>query len=193
MSHGRQLVPVRAGDRHYGEDPSPAALPDHPLPGAPVSSALPPAGRWMSRQVVSPTLDVGLASRKAREFTGQVLRGWGLAAVSDDLALIVSELVTNALRHGCAGLSAMSADQVEVILWRRAGQVVCAVVDSGAGAPAMASPDPFSEAGRGLLVIQALSANWGWTRLGGHRKAVWAALSAPGEDSGAESMTARTA
>jgi len=193
MSHGRQLVPVRAGDRHHGEEPSPAAWPDHPLPGAPMPTALPPADRWMSRQVVPPTLDAGVASRKAREFTGQILRGWGLPAVTDDAALIVSELVSNALRHGCAGLSAMVADQVEVILWRRAGQVVCAVIDSGAGAPAMASPDSFSEAGRGLLVIQALSANWGWTRLAGRRKAVWCTLSVPGEDSGTESMAARTA
>jgi anti-sigma regulatory factor (Ser/Thr protein kinase) len=147
----------------------------------------------MSRQVVSPTLDAGLASRKAREFTGQILRGWGLSAMTDDAAVIVSELVTNALRHGCASLSAMLDGQVELILWRRADQVVCAVTDSGPGTPVLASPDPFAEAGRGLLVIEALSANWGWTRLGGCRKAVWAALSVPGEARGADSVQARTA
>jgi anti-sigma regulatory factor (Ser/Thr protein kinase) len=145
----------------------------------------------MSRQVVSPTLDAGLAARRARESAGQILRGWGLPAMTDDAAVIVSELVTNALRHGCADLDAMASDQVEVILWRRAGQVVCAVIDSGAEAPVMASPDPLSEAGRGLLVIQALSANWGWTRLGGRRKAVWAALSVPSEDGAAQDGAAQ--
>jgi anti-sigma regulatory factor (Ser/Thr protein kinase) len=177
MSRG-QLVSVRPADRHYGLEPPPMGLPRHILPSALMPGALLPTARWVSRQFVSPCPDAGLASRGARDFAEQVLRGWGLQALTDDAAVIVSELVTNALQHGGSDLGG-TADQVEVILWRRAGQVVCAVTDAGAEPPAMASPDPFSEAGRGLHVIQALSANWGWTRLGGRRKAVWAALRIP--------------
>jgi hypothetical protein len=43
---------------------------------------------------------------------------------------------------------------------------------------------PFGEAGRGLHVVQALSATWGWARLSGSRKAVWAAMGVPGADAG---------
>ena len=97
--------------------------------------------------------------------------------LAEDAAVIVSELVTNALLHGC--VQGAAADQVELLMWRRAGQMVCAVTDPGSQAPVLASPGPLAEAGRGLQVVQALSVTWGWTRLGGRRKVVWAALRLP--------------
>ncbi len=195
MSHGQQGAPVRIRERHYDQDPSSAGLPEQLLPGAlphgagPDSALLPgaalPAARWVCRQIASSDVDAGLACRGAREFSGQTLRGWGLPALAEDAAVIVSELVTNALLHGC-GLSAAVQGQVELILWRQAGQMVCAVIDPGPEPPVMVSPDPLAEAGRGLQVVQALSATWGWTRLGGCRKAVWAALRVPGAEAAGE-------
>jgi anti-sigma regulatory factor (Ser/Thr protein kinase) len=108
--------------------------------------------------------------------------------LAEDAAVIVSELVTNALLHGCAKSAA--ADQVELLLWRRAGQMVCAVTDPGPQAPVLVLPEPLAEAGRGLQVVQALSATWGWTRLGGRRKMVWAALRLPSAQSLAGSAIA---
>jgi anti-sigma regulatory factor (Ser/Thr protein kinase) len=46
----------------------------------------------------------------ARDFTRATLRGWGPAAVSEDAELVVSELATNALRHGLSGSVAPGAD-----------------------------------------------------------------------------------
>jgi anti-sigma regulatory factor (Ser/Thr protein kinase) len=188
MPHGQQRAPVQVRERRYDQDPSLIGPPEQLLPGSLLPSALLPgallpAARWVCRQVAASPRDAGLACRGAREFTGQILRGWGLLALAEDATMIVSELVTNALLHGC-DLSAAAQDQVELIMWRRAGQMVCAVTDPGAEAPVLVSPEPLAEAGRGLQVVQALAATWGWTRLGGCRKAVWAALPVPGGDAG---------
>jgi hypothetical protein len=157
--------------------------------------ALPPPTAGRACQIASCPLDPGAtASGAARDFTRQILGSWGLLRLVEDAAVIVSELVTNALRHGvrnpycpphdghvrggpvCDG---SAHDRVELILLRRPGEMVCAVTDPGAEPPVMAAPDLAAEAGRGLHVIEALAASWGWTRLDTHKKAVWATLSVP--------------
>jgi len=183
MSHGQQSAPVRIRERRYDQDPSPVGVPERLRPGAPprngpLPGTVVPAARWVCRQIVSSPLEAGLACRGARQFAGQTLGGWGLLVLAEDTTVIVSELVTNALVHGC-DLSAAMSGQVELFLWRQAGQMVCAVTDPGPAPPVLVSADPMAEAGRGLQVVQALSATWGWTRLGGCRKAVWAALRVP--------------
>jgi anti-sigma regulatory factor (Ser/Thr protein kinase) len=166
--------------REGQELPWDAGLPEWLSPGLGPSGAPLPTARWVCRQIGSGHLEMGLAARAAREFTGQILRGWGLLVLADDAAVIVSELVTNALMHGGSAVNGAAREDVELILWRQPGQVVCAVTDPGTGVPALVQPDPFGEAGRGLHVVQALSATWGWARLGDSRKAVWAALGVPG-------------
>ena len=193
MLHGQQRTPVRIWDRRDDQEPLPIGLPEQLLPGALLHGArrpgaLLPAARWSCRHIGSSPRDAGLACRSAREFTGQTLRGWGLPVLAEDAAVIVSELVTNALLHGCARGAA--ADQVELLLWRRAGQMVCAVTDPGPQPPVLVSAAPLAEAGRGLQVVQALSVTWGWTRLGGRRKMVWAALRLPRAQSPAGSAIA---
>jgi len=186
MFHGQPHAPVRTRDRRDDQEPLPISLAEQSLPAALLHGALRPGALlppacWVCRQIGSSRRDAGLASRAARDFTGQTLRGWGLSALAGDAAVIVSELVTNALLHGCAR---GAADQVELLLWRRVGQMVCAVTDPGPLPPVLVLPGPLAEAGRGLQVVQALSVTWGWTRLGGHRKVVWAALRLPGTDAG---------
>jgi anti-sigma regulatory factor (Ser/Thr protein kinase) len=176
---GNHPTAILRDDGRVGREPPSAGLREQRLPGA-----MMPAARLVCRQVASHPLDTGLASKAAREFTGQTLSAWGLLTLAEDAAVIVSELVTNALRHGARGMNGAVHDRIELILWRRAGQVVCAVTDPGSEPPMLAEPDALAEAGRGLHVVQALSANWGWTRLHGRRKAVWAALSDPGTDAG---------
>jgi len=171
MPYGQHYAPVRPGSRHLGQRPASTRLPDQAMPGPPL-----PAARWVCGQVAPTALDAGLASRAAREFTGQILLGWNLMPLAEDAAVIVSELVTNALRHGLHGLSGAAPAEVELIWWRRAGEITCMVTDPGAQPPVMAAPDPLAEAGRGLHVVEALSDAWGWTRLDGRRKAVWASL-----------------
>jgi two-component sensor histidine kinase len=108
------------------------------------------------------------------------LRRWDLYAAFPDTAVVVSELVTNALCHGARiDVGAAARGQVELSLWHRASHLVCAVTDPSADPPVLRSPDPGAEAGRGLQVVQALAATWGWAMLGFHRKVVWAALCVP--------------
>jgi anti-sigma regulatory factor (Ser/Thr protein kinase) len=172
MPYGQQYAPVRPGGRRPGQRP-PMFPPDRVMP-----DALLPAARWVCEHMAPSRVDAGLASRAARDFTGQLLCRWGLLALSEDAAIIVSELVTNALRHGLRDLSGAAA-QVELIWWLRAGEVTCMVTDPGTEPPVMAPADPLAEAGHGLHVVEALSDTWGWTRLEGCRKAVWATLPVP--------------
>jgi anti-sigma regulatory factor (Ser/Thr protein kinase) len=178
MSHGYPRTVLQEG--WHGAAPPSSAGPTDFFTAASVL----PTPNWVRRQVVSCQPDLGLAAKAAREFSAQTLRGWGLPVLADDAAVIVSELVSNAIRHGVDGRNSSGAayDRIELILWRRSGQIICAVTDPGTGTPALANPDPLAEQGRGLHVVEALAATWGWTRLGDCRKAVWAALPAPGAE-----------
>jgi anti-sigma regulatory factor (Ser/Thr protein kinase) len=93
----------------------------------------------------------------------QLLR-WDLAAYRDVAELLVSELVTNAYRHG--------RQPAALRMVRCPGGLLVEVSDSGAGMPRLAAAAPDSESGRGLRLVEALADRWGVrTRPGG--KAVW--------------------
>jgi hypothetical protein len=118
--------------------------------------------------------------KAARDFTTETLLGWDLGALVQDATVVVSELVTNALRHGALnGQDGVRHEQAELVLWGRAGQLVCVVIDSSASLPVQVPAGVTAEDGRGLLVVQALATRWGWTVLGIHRKAVWAVFHGP--------------
>jgi anti-sigma regulatory factor (Ser/Thr protein kinase) len=114
----------------------------------------------------------------ARDFTRHTLQAWALGDLADDASVIVSELVTNALRHGLKGHADAPPASVELILCWAASMVFCVVTDPGASPPVLADPDPAAEAGRGLHVVEALACDWGWGMLDPARKAVWASLCA---------------
>lgn len=104
----------------------------------------------------------------AREYTASFLSGWGTPESSYDARLVISELVTNAMRH--------AGGVIRLKLVRRGEQLACAVTDSSAAGPVLTAHDYFSEGGRGLHLVAALSAHWGWFRLNEHSKLVWAVL-----------------
>lgn len=82
-----------------------------------------------------------------------------LPHLTDDLCLLTSELVTNAIRHGAH----RAEDLVELVLWTADGHYWLAVSDPGPGCqppPAPAQPDASAEAGRGLLLVDRLAAAW---------------------------------
>ena len=115
--------------------------------------------------------------KAARDFTTDTLLDWDLRGLIQDATLVVSELVTNALRHGALdGDDGIRHDRPELILWARAGYLVCVVIDSSASPPVRVPAGLAREDGRGLQVVQALASRWGWSMLGVHRKAVWAVL-----------------
>ncbi|UED87622.1 ATP-binding protein [Streptomyces profundus] len=127
------------------------------------------------------------APSSARSHTRATLAEWGLDELTDDTSVVVSELVTNALRYGLPRdaaprpLPPASAEQPLLLsLVHCESSVLCAVFDPGHEVPSVKEPSVCQESGRGLHVLEALSRSWGWTTPDRHGKAVWALLAAGG-------------
>lgn len=120
------------------------------------------------------------AVREARQFTRGTLGQWRLDERFDDVCLVVSELVTNALRHGLpTGNGACLAQDppVRLHLMRWTERLVCAVRDPSHDSPVAGDSEDFSaESGRGLFLVDSFADSWGWHPLGGalSGKVVWA-------------------
>ncbi|WP_351236123.1 SpoIIE family protein phosphatase [Streptomyces sp. NPDC002133] len=107
--------------------------------------------------------DPSLVSR-ARSLTTDQLNRWGLGHHAAATELIVSELVTNAIRHGNGPI------QLRLI---RHDALTCEVHDTGNSTPRRRQPRTTDENGRGLLLIDQLSRKWG-TRYTPDGKLIWA-------------------
>jgi len=124
--------------------------------------------------------------RAARDFTAATLRRWGATERAEDVAVVVSELVTNALRYGLPGSDpARPASRMRFGLVQPGPCVVCAVADPSRAAPAVQETDVLAETGRGLHVVGALADAWGYTTPGDTGKAVWAMFSSGREPASA--------
>ncbi|WP_217712039.1 ATP-binding protein [Kitasatospora sp. NA04385] len=139
------------------------------------------------------------AVRTAREFTRRTLDGWGLAEIFDDVALVASELVTNALRHALGqsepsrvplrnGPQAAEILPIRISLVHRSPQVVCAVSDPSSTGPVAREADFVAESGRGLHLVDSFSRSWGWHPLAGAGKVVWALFDAHAAGPGPEQL-----
>jgi anti-sigma regulatory factor (Ser/Thr protein kinase) len=134
-----------------------------------------PSDWWDSPAVAACPLGTNAQSgRAARRFTRNTLREWGLASLADDAEVIVGEFVANAVSHAARG--ALGGQPLGLRLLRRAGEVMCAVLDPSDNAPVLRMPERTEEAGRGLQMVDALSDVWGWSPVTGRGKAVWAIL-----------------
>lgn len=110
--------------------------------------------------------DLGGAAT-ARGFVAGVLEAAGWHEAADTATLLVSELVTNALRHGTqpyALVVHVEHDVVEV-----------GVEDGARAVPTPRELDELAEGGRGLLLVGALAAGWGIRSLPGG-KVTWFTL-----------------
>ena len=116
--------------------------------------------------------------RAGRDFTIATMQRWGAEERSDDIAVVVSELLTNALRHALpdAG-SAPHPGSVRLALLQPGRCVICAVADPSPKTPTPRQPGILCEGGRGLHVIGALAEAWGCTPPGHRGKVVWALFS----------------
>jgi hypothetical protein len=136
--------------------------------------------RWACfPEIASPASGVDASRiRAAREFTLSTLQGWGVAERLEDVAVVVSELLTNALLHALpAAGHARTGWLVRLGLLQSGHCVICAVADPSRVAPVLQQPEHFGETGRGLHVIAALSDQWGCTIPTDIGKVLWAMFS----------------
>ena len=139
-----------------------------------------PADWWDAPTAVVCPLSRGPQSaRTARRVTRNTLRDWGLAFLAEDAEAIVAEFVANAVTHAAAAAELprrQVAENLGLRLFRRTGEVICAVLDPSDSAPVLKAPVTVEESGRGLQMVDALSDVWGWSPVAGRGKAVWAIL-----------------
>lgn len=152
-------LPLSAIPAEYTMDgaTSLAALPLRPLPGS---------------------------AKIARDFAISVLRTWGLPELLPDVSLVVSELVTNAVRHGLRGMASEPGPApalevpapIRLSMLRQGSRLRCEVIDPSDLLPVQLEADEDAEIGRGLHLVAALSWEWGATLLAGGGKCVWAIM-----------------
>lgn len=115
--------------------------------------------------------------KTGRDFARVTLNLWGMDALTDLAELVISELLTNAVRHGVpSACKTVSQHCVRLRLLAQAPFVMCMVADPGRGIPVLRDSDPDAESGRGLTVVDACCVRWGWHLLDGGGKVVWALL-----------------
>jgi anti-sigma regulatory factor (Ser/Thr protein kinase) len=115
--------------------------------------------RWPSRDAITlGALDGAVPS--ARAHVRQILQEWHYPALSQDAAVVVSELVTNAVIASADLRPAIAP--VQVWLGSDTRCVLVAVADASPRPPLRMSLGPYAEGGRGLAVVAALSSRWGW-------------------------------
>ncbi|MFE0513845.1 SpoIIE family protein phosphatase [Streptomyces sp. NPDC058964] len=106
---------------------------------------------------------------QARTLTERQLETWGLSELAFTAELVVSELVTNAIRYA-AGPVMLRLIQDRCLL--------CEVSDGAHTAPHLRRARKDDEGGRGLFLVAQLSRRWG-TRYTASGKTIWAELALP--------------
>jgi anti-sigma regulatory factor (Ser/Thr protein kinase) len=109
---------------------------------------------------------------------------WAMADIAENVTLVVSELVTNAVVASTDANgrpkytnSSVGLPVVHVRLRSDHMRIVIEVWDSSPNTPEAKQPEPEAESGRGLLLVEALSERWGWQHVPGWPgKVVWAEL-----------------
>jgi anti-sigma regulatory factor (Ser/Thr protein kinase) len=106
----------------------------------------------------------------ARQAIREALPSWQLAQLEEAALLLVSELVTNAVRH-----ARNEGRMIALRLETTAGGLRIEVHDGDSRWPQPGTPDDLDESGYGFVLVDALASTWGVTDLA-VGKAVWAVL-----------------
>ncbi|MGW0118774.1 ATP-binding protein [Streptomyces sp. NPDC003327] len=145
---------------------------------------------------------VGVARHRMRD---ELYRSGVSESVVDDAVLILSELLSNAYRHGRPLGRAERGDGDVLAAWRfePSGGLTVEVTDGGGPTrPVPSTPSITARGGRGLNIISALSQDWGvrdsaagevtvWARVtGGHRREDFASRVVAGGSSGFDFLDA---
>ncbi len=113
-------------------------------------------------ELVAETVPASVA--RIRRFTAAACRTATPTVDSDTVALLVSEVATNALVHG--------QGSVRVRVRRTAGGLRVEVHDGSPALPSRRTATPMDEGGRGIALVEALSSGWGAERTD-DGKTVW--------------------
>ncbi len=127
-------------------------------------TADPEETRW-NLQLTLPT--ASHAVRLARQTTRDSLATWRLAPLEETAVLLVSELVTNAVRHARGG------NAITLELEGSQSRLRIEVTDTDPRWPQPRTPAGFDESGFGFVLVDALAGKWG-VRETATGKAVWA-------------------
>ncbi|KUJ66063.1 serine/threonine protein phosphatase [Streptomyces albus subsp. albus] len=106
---------------------------------------------------------------QARRLARRALDRWGLGELTDAVELLVSEVVTNAVRY---------AERPITLRLLRTDVLRCEVGDDVPQLPRLRQARPSDEGGRGLYLVNRLARRWGATRLSAG-KVVWFELAFP--------------
>ncbi|MCX5011993.1 SpoIIE family protein phosphatase [Streptomyces sp. NBC_00555] len=109
------------------------------------------------------------APGRARRFARRALTRWGLEELQDSLELLVSEVVTNAVRY---------AERPVTLRLLRTDVLRCEVGDDSPQLPRQRRARDTDEGGRGLFLVNRMARRWGATRLSSG-KVVWFELALP--------------
>ncbi|HLI74467.1 MAG TPA: ATP-binding protein [Acidimicrobiales bacterium] len=124
------------------------------------------AGRWT---LSSDASSVRLARDAIRDFLADT---HGTRVDGDAAALIVSELVSNAIVH-----TDDSGATIELRIDERLGSVHIEVQDHNPRPPQPRADAVDAEGGRGLVIVDRIASRWGWDEIAGNGKQVWCDLS----------------
>ena len=97
------------------------------------------------------------SARMARFYVRAALAYHDLGDYTDDAQTVTSELVTNAITH--AGTPSFG---LEITLLKVPASVAVIVTDASPQPPVKRCPGGDAEHGRGLIIVETVSAAWGW-------------------------------
>ncbi|MEV6688549.1 ATP-binding protein [Streptomyces sp. NPDC051130] len=109
----------------------------------------------------------------ARAQLREILAWWGVSELEGDALLVVSELLTNAVRHAAGPRDR----ELETRYARLPDGLRIEVHDVGTGRPHVRVPELEGNGGRGLFLVAAVADRWGVGERVGPGKRVWAELS----------------
>jgi anti-sigma regulatory factor (Ser/Thr protein kinase) len=173
----RGICEIRSSAPKRGQMTSKTELPHTAVPVSGFAKPRDHAGTGTASQRVSglELAPLPTAIACARLHAILVLHEWGLRDLAGDTALIVSELMTNAMK---ASVALDGRPPITLRLLAKPGRLIIEAWDYSPLDVASTTPDEDAEYGRGLLIVEALSVRWGLERVGYTQKVVWAELNA---------------
>ncbi len=111
----------------------------------------PDGDQHLADRLVVPSLPASIAS--VRRFAVAACRNSGMCVLCDTVALLVSEVATNALLHG--------SGDVQVRVTADDGVLRVEVSDGSPALPHVRAAGPLEEGGRGLALVESLASAWG--------------------------------